>query len=67
MRFLPVLALVLVGCAQTPPNVVCPRLVEYPVAVQREAAAALDDAPAVLVRMIEDYGRLRAEVRALCP
>lgn len=59
--------LALAACATQPAAVVCPRLVEYPASVQREAAAALDAAPPVIVRMIEDYGRLRAEVRALCP
>lgn len=67
MRGLLLLLLVLAGCAAQPPSVVCPRLVEYPVSVQREAADALAKIPLVIVRMLEDYGRLRAEVRALCP
>lgn len=61
-----VLAGLAVACAPTA-QIVCPRLVDYPAAVQREAAAALETAPPVLVRLVEDYGRLRAEVRALCP
>ena len=59
------LLVVLSGCA-TAPAVVCPRLPEYPREVQARVLQELPGLSPDVARFIEDYGRLRAEVRALC-
>ncbi len=40
------------------------RLAPYTAAEQAEAAAALPGLPPIIRRMVEDYGQLRAELRA---
>ena len=46
----------------------CPALIPYTPQVQAAAAAELRALPpgAVLGRMVEDYGDLRARIRAMC-
>ena len=59
-----VLLLAACGRSYTP----CPALVPYSAEVQTAAAVELRALPpgAVLARMVEDYGDLRARVRAMC-
>lgn len=62
-------AALLAGCATAPSSgPFCPELVPYSHAAQRAAAAELDALPpsAMLRRMIDDYGDLRARIRAAC-
>jgi hypothetical protein len=76
MKRLPVLFLAgatLAACAAPVadwgPRSPCPvALREYPAAEQRRVADLLDarEVPEPLPRWIDDYGRLRAEVRAAC-
>lgn len=59
----------LTGCATAVSDgPVCPALAQYPPEVQRQAATEINALPpdAALVRMIEDYGELRARLRAAC-
>jgi len=46
----------------------CPTLVPYSVEFQRRAAEELERLPidSPLVRLIEDYGELRARIRGAC-
>lgn len=60
------LFLALAGCASQPSVIACPRLQEYPADMQRRVASALPSVGPDIARMIEDYGRLRAEIRAQC-
>jgi len=73
MRALIVLPLMMLAACQAntplPPRTVtvCPSLVPYDAGMQKQAAAELRAArPAypVLGRFVDDYGRLRAQVRA---
>lgn len=64
------LATLLAGCATAPTDptaVAAPHLVDYPPAVQRQAADELEALPddSAVGRMIADYGNLRDQVRAL--
>ena len=58
-------AALLTGCATGRSDQVPVQLVRYTTAEQREAADALPGAAPILRRMIEDYGELRAQVRAV--
>lgn len=62
------LTALLAGCATTISDPVCPPLAVYPPAVQDRAADELAALPAgaALARLIEDYGELRARLRAAC-
>jgi hypothetical protein len=57
-----------VGCATGGSSGACPALVPYGAATQQRILAELDRLPAeaVLPRLIEDYGNLRARIRAAC-
>lgn len=70
MRRLPSIALtaLLSACAPAGSEPACPALVPYSHAVQVQAAEELAALPAraVLARMIEDYGDLRARIRGAC-
>lgn len=57
------MAALLAGCATAVSDPVV-RLAPYTAAEQAEAAAALPTLPPVIRRMIDDYGQLRAELRA---
>lgn len=57
-------AALLAGCASTGSSLPV-RLATYTAAEQDEAAAALPAAAPILRRMIDDYGELRAQVRAV--
>jgi alkanesulfonate monooxygenase SsuD/methylene tetrahydromethanopterin reductase-like flavin-dependent oxidoreductase (luciferase family) len=64
-------AALLTGCAAAGSDVrpaACGWLVEYPPAVQARAAAELEAlAPGAALRaLVEDYGELRARLRAAC-
>ena len=58
----------LAGCATASSDRVCPPLVEYPAAVQRQAAEELAALPsgAALRRLVDDAAAMRAWVRAAC-
>lgn len=70
MRHLPSIALtaLLAACAPVASEPVCFALVPYDGQTQRHAAEALAALPdgSVLVRMIDDYGDLRARIRGAC-
>lgn len=56
------------ACAPAGSDPACLALVPYDVQIQRQAAAELAALPngAVLARMIDDYGDLRARIRGAC-
>lgn len=56
------------ACAPAVSDPVCLALVPYAPAVQARAADELAALPpdAVLARLVEDYGELRARVRGVC-
>ncbi len=58
----------LAGCATAVSEPYCPTLAPYPPPLQARAADELDRLPpdAALRRLIEDYGELRARLRAAC-
>ena len=70
MRHLPSIALtaLLGACAPVGSEPVCFALVPYSRSAQVQAAEELAALPAgtVLVRMIDDYGDLRARIRGAC-
>ena len=65
LRALAILVL-LTGCSGSQHLVVCPRLPEYSREMQARVLEELPRLSPDVLRFIEDYGRLRAEVRALC-
>lgn len=70
MRHLPSIALtaLLSACAPAGSDPACLALVPYDARTQRQAAGELAALPAgaVLARMIDDYGDLRARLRGAC-
>lgn len=58
------MAALLTGCAQGSSDRVPVQLARYTAEEQRQAADALPGAAPIIQRMIEDYGDLRAQVRA---
>ena len=65
------LAALVSGCATGGSDVrpaMCGWVVPYAPALQAQAAAELDALPpgAALARLVEDYGELRARIRAAC-
>lgn len=62
-----VLCAALVGCATEPVGCATPELVEYDDDTMSAVAQELEDAPIICVwcELIIDYGRLRAQVRAI--
>lgn len=59
--------LVLAGCGHNT-ALVCPSIVPYSPSIQQGAAAELKALPSnsIVARMIDDYGELRARIRAAC-
>jgi hypothetical protein len=59
--------LVLAGCGHNT-ALVCPSIVPYSQSIQQGAAAELKALPSnsIVARMMEDYGELRAHIRASC-
>ncbi|MFN7640465.1 MAG: hypothetical protein ACK5PR_01820 [bacterium] len=57
----------LAGCGHNT-ALVCPSIVPYSQSIQQGAAAELKALPnnSIVARMIEDYGELRAHIRAAC-
>jgi hypothetical protein len=58
------MAALVTACGKGTSDVPVVRLASYTAAEQAEAAAALPAAAPILRRMVEDYGQLRAEIRA---
>ena len=68
MRYVLLLCLlVLAGCGHNT-ALVCPSIVPYSQSIQQGAAAELKALPSnsIVARMMEDYGELRAHIRASC-
>lgn len=65
LLMLPVMAL-LTGCSAGVFNLPCPRVTEFPPALQKQALAELESAPA-LARMMDAMAADRAFNRAICP
>jgi len=68
LKYLPILfSVFLAGCGHNT-SLVCPSIVPYSPSVQKEAATELKALPSnsIVARMIEDYGELRARIRASC-
>lgn len=61
-------AALLAGCATAGSRQFCPSLAEYDAELQRRAAEEMDKLPrdSATGRLIEDYGDLRARIRAAC-
>lgn len=66
MLLLGLMALLLTACATAPSKPVLPQIVDYSAASQERAAEEYDALPegAELRRYVDDYGVLRAEIRA---
>ncbi len=68
MKYVLLLCLVvLAGCGHNT-ALVCPSIVPYSPSIQQGAAAELKALPSnsIVARMMEDYGELRAHIRASC-
>ncbi len=68
-RLVIALTVLLAGCAAAGSDgPFCPALVPYPPELQQRAADEVAALPpnSVLARLIEDYGELRARIRAAC-
>lgn len=68
MKYLAIASLVFLGACSGGSQFVCPALVPYSPAVQNAAAVELNSLPreSVIAKMIDDYGDLRARIRAAC-
>jgi hypothetical protein len=63
-----VLTALLAGCAAPVANRPCPKVTEFPAALQRQAADELTTHPVpALMRMMEAMAADRAYNRAICP
>jgi len=64
---LPLCLVVLAGCGHNT-ALVCPSIIPYSPSIQQGAAVELKTLPSnsIVARMIEDYGELRARIRASC-
>lgn len=61
-------AALLNGCARGNSDSLCNRLIRYSPEIQIEATIEIDrNAAPILSRFAEDYGELRAVIRANCP
>lgn len=68
MKYLAIASLVFLGACGGGARLACPALAPYSPAVQNMAAVELNSLPreSVIAKMIEDYGDLRARIRAAC-
>ena len=68
MKYLAIASLVFLGACSNGARLSCPALAPYSPAVQNMAAVELNSLPreSVIAKMIEDYGDLRARIRAAC-
>ena len=68
MKYLAIVSLVFLGACSNGARLSCPALAPYSPAVQNMAAVELNSLPreSVIAKMIEDYGDLRARIRAAC-
>jgi len=62
------LAVLLTGCGAGISDSLCHNVVRYPPDIQQQAEAEIRSGQApILSRFVEDYGELRARIRANCP
>lgn len=61
--------LLLIGCSPAGSRSACPPVVQYPIEVQRAAAAELRQLPqpSAIERMLADYAVMRDQARACSP
>lgn len=68
MKYLAIASLMLLGACGGGTSLSCPALAPYNSSLQNSAVMELNSLPkdSVLARMIDDYGDLRARIRAAC-